>query len=396
MKKLFLGSFAIVLTMSSYAQSGKVISAYNYLQSYLNKEGASNLVEAAKNIDIAAGDPSTSESTKTWWYRSQVYQSIANERTLADQYPKASLEAMRSFEKMRDLNDPKFKDWKDAYENMKSIAVSLFNNGIDAFNKKNYHDAYLFFMGVSNIQDILTAKGQNEPIKTLTSSLGNAALSAENDKDYPTAIAAYKKLLPVSKDSAAYISLVSLLKKAANAEKAKGNADDAKKYLEEAKAITDQALAKYPASKDLLIDKINFYLTDGKYSDAITYIQSAITQDPKNEQLYAVLGLAYSQTGDTTKARQTYENLLLMNPNNVDANRGLGAMIFNRQKLLQEQINALGATKEDLRKAEELTAKRNAIFLEAKPYLQKALDGKPDDDEIRKILTVIDARTKKD
>jgi hypothetical protein len=153
MKKLFLGSFALFLTVSAFSQNGKVISAFNYLGAYTAGEGAANLEEAAKNIDIAVNDPSTAESSKAWWYRSNIYQSIASEKSLADKFPKASLEAVHSFQKLKDLNDPKFKDWSDAYSNIRAISNNLFNDGITAYNKKNYHDAYLFFFSVSSLQE---------------------------------------------------------------------------------------------------------------------------------------------------------------------------------------------------------------------------------------------------
>jgi tetratricopeptide (TPR) repeat protein len=167
------------------------------------------------------------------------------------------------------------------------------------------------------------------------------------------------------------------------------------KDTESAKKYTDEALAKYPSDKDLLIDKINFYMADGKFSDAIEYLQKAIVQDPKNEQLQAALGIAYEQMKDTANARKTYENLLLLNPNSFEANYGLGGIIFNRTKPIQEKMNELGSTKDDIKKYDELKVTRDAIFMQAKPYLEKAQTAKPDDSEVKKALNTIDAMTRK-
>jgi tetratricopeptide (TPR) repeat protein len=236
-------------------------------------------------------------------------------------------------------------------------------------------------MGVSDAQDILQAKGQKINSDLLGKALGNAALSAENDKDNASAIAAYKKGIALSPDSTNnYLSIITLFKRT--------------KDIESAKKYTDDALVKFPSNRDLLIDKINFFLTDEKYADAITYIKKAVENDPKNEQLQAAMGVAYDQIKDTANARKVYENLLVMNPNNVEANRGIGGLIFNRAKPIQDKMNALGATKEELKKYDQLKAERDAIFLQSKPYLQKALDGKPDDAEIKKILVTIDSMTR--
>jgi hypothetical protein len=392
MKKLFLASFSLFLTVSAFSQSGKVISAYNYLDQYNHPSDANNsstrgeaknLEQAATNIDIAVADPSTSGSSKAWFYRAQIYQTIATERSLADKYPTASLEAVKSYQKLLDLNDPKFKTWKDVYTNLQILYINLFNDGVTAYQKKNYHNAYLFFSNVSTVADILNAKEQKFESKTLMSALGNAGLSAEYDNDNADAITTYKKMLTLSDTGTAkiYVSLVGLYKK---------NKDN-----ESAKKYTDEGLAKYPAEKELLIDKINFYMADGKYGDAISYLQKAAAGEPKNEQIQSALGIAYEQLKDTASARKVYENLLILNPNSFEANYGIGGMIFNQTKPIQEKMNALGASKEDIKKYDDMKITRDAIFMQAKPYLEKAQAQKPDDSEVKKALNTIDAMTRK-
>ena len=105
--------------------------------------------------------------------------------------------------------------------------------------------------------------------------------------------------------------------------------------------------------------------------------------------------MAYEQLKDTASARKIYENLLLLNPNSFEGNYGLGGMIFNQTKPIQEQMGALGSSKEDLKKNEQLRMQRDAIFLQAKPYLEKAGAARPDDPEIKKALNTIAAMTSK-
>jgi tetratricopeptide (TPR) repeat protein len=381
MKKLFFSTFTLFFAVSAFSQNGKVISAYNYMTAYNSGDGKGNLTEAAKNIDAAVLDESTSGSNKAWWYRSEIYQFLSSDPSFAAQYPKASLEAVHSFQKMIEINDPKFKDWDIAISNMKAIQNNLFNDGITAFNNKAYHDAYLFFYAISDVQDILIAKGQKVSTELLDKALGNAALAAENDNDMPTAIAAYKKLIPLSTDPKVYLSLITILKK--------------QKNLDEAKKMTDEALAKYPTNKDLLIDKVNFYMAEGKFSDAISYLQKIAEQDPKNEQVQAALGIAYDQMKDTANARKTYENVLAINANSFEGNYGLGGMIFNKTKPLQEKMNNLTASKEDIKQYDELKIQRDELFMQAKPYLEKADAARPGDPEVKKALNTIDAMTRK-
>ncbi len=382
MKKLFFASIPMLFAASAMAQSGKVISAFNALQSYNNKEGASYLEEAAKNIDIATQDETTSKATKTWWYRAEVYSNLAVEPTLKAKYPKASIEAVHSFQTMQKLNEPKFKDWSDATQMMRDLTVALFNDGIDAFKAKDYKSAYSFFMGISDVNDILLAHNSKVTESTLNSALRNAGLSAESANDTTAAIDAYKRFLTVGPDSlkpGMYQTLILMYKK---------------RDLTEAKRLTDEALAKYPDDKDLLIDKVNFFFSEQKQGEAIAFLKKLAEKDPNNESVLYNLAVAYEVTGDTVTARQGYEKVLSINPNNFDANLGLGALIFNRANAINKVMNTLSMSAADTKKYEVMKVERNSLFTQAKPYLEKAKAVKPEDPEVKKALTTIEAISK--
>lgn len=382
MKKLLIASLSVFFAATSMAQSGKVISAFNAMTSYNNKEGASYLDEAAKNIDIATQDESTSKATKTWWYRAEIYSYIASDPDIHGKYPKASLEAVKSFQKMQQLNEPKFKDWSDAVEMMKGLTNTLFNNGVDAYQAKDYKSAYEFFMGISDLNDILVARNSKVTENTLNTALRNAGLSAESAKDTTAAISAYKRFLAVGPDSmkaAMYQTLIALNKK---------------RDLAEAKRLTDEGLAKFPEDRDLLIDKVNFFFTEQKQGEAIEFLKKLAAKDPNNESILYNLAVAYETTGDTVAARQGYDKVLAINPNNFDANLGLGALIFNKANAINKVMNTLSMSPADQKKYDAMKVERNALFMQAKPYLEKAKAVKPDDPEVKKALTTIDAISK--
>ncbi len=382
MKKLFFASISVFFATSAMAQSGKVISAFNAMQSYNNKEGASYLEEGAKNIDIAITDETTSKATKTWWYRAEIYSYIASDEAIHAKYPKASLEAVRSYKMMQQLNEPKFKDWSDATEMMKALTSVLFNNGVEAFQAKDFKSAYEFFMGISDVNDVLAAHNSKVTENTLNTALRNAGLSAENAKDTVAAIGAYKRFLAVGPDSlkpAMYQTLVALNKK---------------HDLAEAKRLTDEGLAKYPDDRELLIDKVNFFFSEQKQGEAIEFLKKLSAKDPNNESILYNLAVAYETTGDTVTARQGYEKVLAINPNNFDANLGLGALIFNKANAINKVMNTLSMSPADQKKYDAMKVERNALFMQAKPYLEKAKAVKPDDPEVKKALTTIEAISK--
>lgn len=382
MKKLFFVSVSALFAISASAQSGKVISAYNAMTSYNNKEGASYLEDAAKNIDIAIQDETTSKATKTWWYRAEIYSLIASDEAVHSKYPKASLEAVRSYKMMQQLNEPKFKDWSDAVEAMKGFTATLFNNGVEAYQAKDYKSAYDFFLGIGDLNEILLAHNSKVTENTLNTAFRNAGLSAESAKDTTAAINAYKRFLAVGPDSlkpAMYQTLVSLNKK---------------RDLAEAKRLTDEGLAKFPDDRDLLIDKVNFFFSEQKQGEAIEFLKKLAAKDPNNESVLYNLAVAYETTGDTVAARQGYEKVLAINSNNFDANLGLGALIFNKANAINKVMNTLSMSAADQKKYETMKVERNALFNQAKPYLEKAKAAKPEDPEVKKALTTIEAISK--
>jgi tetratricopeptide (TPR) repeat protein len=57
---------------------------------------------------------------------------------------------------------------------------------------------------------------------------------------------------------------------------------------------------------------------------ATGYLQTAVRIDPNREEAYYLLGMAYQEQGDITKAVETYEKLLVISPDFKDAHYNLG------------------------------------------------------------------------
>ncbi len=71
MKKTFISVFAFLIIISNLsAQMEKVTSAYNYLRS-------KQFDKAKDRIDIATENTSSNTKAKTWYYRAEIYKSIA-------------------------------------------------------------------------------------------------------------------------------------------------------------------------------------------------------------------------------------------------------------------------------------------------------------------------------
>lgn len=375
MKKILFTFIGAAITAASFSQSSNVTAAWNYMNYYNNGDGVQNLEKAKNAIDQAAVDEKTAPLAKTWFYRGQVYQLIFSDSTLIPQHDMAQAEAVKSYKKVLEINDPKFKQWKDYTRYLLALGPGSFNAAITQFERKNYEQSYKYFASISDINSMLEAQNEKPNIE-LDKALGNAALSAENAGDTKAAIDAYKKLTEKYPD-AKYFLLLSRL------EKKDGNKDAAI-------ATLDAGIAKFPQSIDLLIDKLNIFIGDNKHEQAMDMLNKAIALDPNNDQLYYALGTAYEKLGKGDEAKAAYEKATQINPRNFGATYNMGAYYFNQAGSLNDEMNKLGYSKADQLKFEELKKKRADIFKSAKPYFDKCKELNPDDALTLKALKQIE------
>lgn len=375
MKKITFTILGAVFALVSFSQRSNVTAAWNYMNYYQNGDGVENLEKAKAAIDQAVLDEKTSIEAKTWYYRGQVYQLIFSDSTLQAQHDMAQAEAVKSYKKVFEMNDPKFKTWNDLTKYLLALGPGSFNAAITQYEAKNYEQAYKYFASIADINEILEAKDVKPNIE-LDKALGNAALSAENGGNTDAAISAYKKLSEKFSDAKYDLLLARLQKKAGD--------------KEGAIATLDAAIAKFPQNIDLLIDKLNFYIADDKHEQAMDMLNKAIALDPNNDQLYYALGTAYEKLNKLNEAKAAYEKAVQINPKNFGATYNLGAFYFNQAGTLNDEMNKLGYSKADIAKFEDLKKQRAEIFKLAKPYFEKCKEMEPDDPATLKALKQIE------
>lgn len=143
----------------------------------------------------------------------------------------------------------------------------------------------------------------------------------EAHKNYAVALYATGDPTKASKE---YETVVKLSPKDATAYNNLGNAY---RDLHE----TDKAVAAYQQSIKLNSKSVNTYAnlanvqlyTLNKPDDAIATYQQGLKALPNNSQLQLLLGLAYEVKGDTTQAKQTYQNILSHDSSNTAARANL-------------------------------------------------------------------------
>ena len=376
MKKIALAVVLLTAISIAKAQDGNNICVWNALQNYTEGGSSEDLERAIKCTDEAAVNESTAGKWKTWFYRGKLYRTVFQDTVLKKKYGTAGFEAIKAFKKLYDINDPKFKDWDDVYTNLYVLGTLVFNEGVDQYTKRNYAQAYQYFYAIKDLDAVLVGKGKTPSIK-LESALKNAAISAENSGDKAAAMNVYKEWLATDASAIAYQKYGVALKQS-------GDTVQAKKTI-------DEGLAKYPKDANLLVEKINFYLEGGKYTDALVYVNNLLEVEPKNDGALFIKGLAYDKIGNQDSVIYYYSKAIEVNPKSTNSFINLAAVYVNRAKDINLEMNKLGNSAADIKKYDDLKGKIKLLYLQAKPFLEKAKTLDPNDAQVGRTLTQINA-----
>jgi Flp pilus assembly protein TadD len=157
--------------------------------------------------------------------------------------------------------------------------------------------------------------------------------------------------------------------------------------------VIDEALLKFPKDPNILVDKINVYLNDAKYTEALTYINNLLDVEPNNDGALFIKGLAYEKIGNEDSVVYYYTRSAEVNSKSVKPYNNLGALYVNKANSLVEQMNKLGSSKADTEKYDVLAKQRKELYKKAKPYLTKAKELDPEDASIARALKQVELYT---
>ena len=141
-------------------------------------------------------------------------------------------------------------------------------------------------------------------------------------------------------------------------------------------AIKD-ARAVNPLDVGLILTEANLYIQLGDKKKFVDLMKEAIDKDPNNHILYFNLGVITAEQGDRIKARSYYENAIELDPTYSASYLNLAALILDGEKDLVDKMNALGNSRADNIKYEQLQKQREDLFLEAVPILEKLTEIDP-------------------
>jgi len=353
MKKILLLIAAVSISFCAMSQKGKVTSALSYID-----QGA--LDKAKDALDQALVNESTINWFNTYFAKGKLCQASykSDNPKFKAFYTDPLQEAYTSYEKAIEL-DPKGSIKKKIITNMiyNSLAIDLFSEGSAKFEAKDYTGALKSFETQIAITESDKYAGAID-----TGMYYNAGLAAVNSAKYPQAIKYFEKCAEMK-----YLGITPYYQ---IYESYLGLGDTAK-----AETTLKNLPAMFPNDKTITLQLIDLYIKSNKNDEALKYIKVAKETDPNNYSLFFAAGIIYLNQNKYDDAITELSKSIEIKGDLYDTQYGLGAAYINKASEMFVKAN----DEMDVKKYTAAIDVANAVYAKALPYMEKALELKPDD-----------------
>lgn len=130
---------------------------------------------------------------------------------------------------------------------------------------------------------------------------------------------------------------------------------------------------KYDVDKyNLIVVEANIYFKMGNNVRFREKMEEALKYRPNNPDLYYNIGVIYQEVDNYYKARQYYEKAIDVDSTYGNAYTNISFLILNAENSIVEKMNNLGTSKADDEEYDRLQKRREEIYQESIPYLEKA------------------------
>lgn len=385
MKKYVIMSLALMISSLSFSQKKEIKILEKAIKS-ANFSNAKASLQAAENLISAMDD-----KTKAKFYFLKGKALYAN-GSGTDEDVSNSIAA---FDQVTNLEKTigKFTYTSQMTEIKRNMVSTLYSKGETALKQKDFINASSSFDKAYRISKD-------------TIYLYNAALLSQNAKDYDTTLKIYDELLDLGytgivteyfateitsgeeqafpnkqlrdvsiksktfikpRDSKKSSKVAEITKNVALIYVEQGQNDKAIEAINKAKALN-------PNDYNLLVSEANIRYKIGEKDKYKELIQRAVELQPDNVNLIFNLGVVSAENEDYKTAQEYYDKALAIDPNYVSALIASSGLIVSQSGAIVDQMNELGNSKADNKKFEELRDKRTRLYLDAIPYLEKALE----------------------
>jgi len=392
---------ALLISVATFAQKDQIKSAEKALKSG-DAQGAVAILKDAENLVVNAKDV---EQAQFYFVKGNAYLELANKKV--DESKNLSL-AAETYKKLIDVEKAsgKQKYSTQAATSITEIKGKLINSAIadsqaskHAEGAKKLYDAYLLdkkdtinlYYAAStavNAQDFDLALPMYEELKQLNYSGKGTSYTAVNkisgsedgfntasERDLAVKLGTHEKpkteSIP-SKRGEIYKNLALILVQ-------KGRSEDAKK------AIADARKAN-PEDASLILTEANLYLESKDFETYKKLVGEALQKEPNNADLVFNLGVLSANAKNNADAEKYYLKAIEINPNYANAYLNLAALKLEAEKPIIDEMNKLGTSAKDMKRYDVLKAQREDVFKGVIPYLKKANELDPKNEDVSKTL----------
>ena len=391
---------ALLISAAIFAQKDQIKAAEKALKNG-NSQEAVSFLQGAESLIPNATD---SEKAQYYFVKGNALLDLANKKVEEEKNLSLAAKAYQDLLAVEKVSE-KDKYSSQAQTSIKNIKEKLVNNAIENATQKKYKEAsdllYLVYeldktdleklyysaSYAVNAQDFDTALVYYFELKKQNFSGDGAAYYAKNvitekedffgatpdakaDRDSRVKLKIYSnprdEKIP-SKRGEVYKNIALILNQ-------KGRTDEAKS------ALTEARLAN-PDDVSLMLTEADLYL---KLEDFVTYkklISEVLQKNPNDADLLFNLGVITAKT-DIVGAEDYYKKAIAIKPDYVNAYLNLSILKLDGEKKIIAEMNKLGTSEKDNKKYEVLKKQREDVFKSAIPYLEKANELNPENEDV--------------
>ncbi|SFC78149.1 tetratricopeptide repeat protein [Flavobacterium phragmitis] len=392
---------ALLISVATFAQKDQIKNAEKALKGG-DAQGAITILKDAENLVANAKD---TEQAQFYFVQGNAYLELANKKVEESKNLSAAAESYKKLIEVEKASG-KQKYSTQAATSITNIKGQLINSAIAdtqankhaegakklyeayALDKKDTINLYYAASTAVNAQDFDLALPMYEELKKVNYSGKGTLYLAENkannnednfasakERDMAVKLGTHEKpkteAIP-SKRGEIYKNLALILVQ-------KGRTEDAKK------AIADARKAN-PEDTSLILTEANLYLETKDFDTYKKLVNEALEKDPNNADLVFNLGVLSAGANNNADAEKYYLRAIEINPNYANAYLNLAALKLEAEKPIIDEMNKLGTSAKDMKRYDVLKAQRENVFKGVIPYLKKANELDPKNEDVSKTL----------
>ena len=346
LKKTLLIGLVGALTLPTLAQKLELTSAI------IERTKRNDIKKAKEYIDKAytkienGSTLKPKDLAKFWHNRGLIYMDVFKSDTSL-----VTLEtAYEAFKK--DMEVPGSTYAKKSKSQLQIISNNYLKHAYKLADNKQYLETLAPFEKVFEIYEVFNYIDTNN--------IYYASVMALNGKDYPTSIKYSEQLIALKPDFESYHI---------NKLAAYSKLDDKDAYVKALNESKEQCVG----CQNVILEEVNYYLTSGETDKLLASLNTAIEATPNNPTLYFAKGATIASK-DKAEAKTAYLKAIELKPDYTDAYINLSGIFMDEANAIGEKMNDLGFSTADQNKHKKLKEERKAIFKEAKPYMEKAVE----------------------